>query len=128
MGKAKRSDREYTREQRLVQENQRLKKELSRLRKQLARLDLDRYDQVREIIQEHYQNERKQEGEEMLERLKQTWACKVPGCEGFLEIVIYTKRSEPYYFRKCNASNCNNRTLPKKYTEDVKGIKKQEET
>lgn len=120
MGKSQRNGREITREQRLIHENQRLKRQLSHLRKQLARVDLDRYQNLKETIEQHYQEDRAQEGQDILEKLKQEWKCREPNCEGFLEIFLYTKVDSTYYYRKCNC--CNNRTKSQKYTPEVKGI------
>ena len=118
MGKSKRADGEISREQRLVKENQGLKRENARLRKLLARVDLDRYGQVREIIEEHY-SERKDEGQEILDKMKEEWRCRK--CEaGYLEIFLFNKINSTYYYRKCNS--CPNRTKSKKHTPDVKGI------
>jgi hypothetical protein len=119
VGKSKRGSKEYSREQKLIHENKRLKRELSQLRKQLARIDLDRYDTVKEMIQEHYQEERAQEGQDILDNLKKSWTCHE--ChEGHLEIILYNKLDSTWYFRKC--VNCGNRTKSQKYTPDVKGI------
>jgi hypothetical protein len=122
VGKSRRGNREFTREQKLVHENKRLKKELAQLRKQLARIDLDRYDTVREMIQEHYQEEKAQQGLEILENLKKTWACK-ECADGHLEIFLYNKVGTTWYYRICsNAPKCKNRTLAQKYSPEVKGI------
>lgn len=119
MGKARTDKKGYTREQRLIKENQQLKRQVSALRKQLARVDLDRYDTVKEIIELHYQDEKAQQGQEILENLKKIWACKE--CDGHLEIKLYSKMGETWYFRQCN--NCSNRTKGKKYdNKTVKGI------
>lgn len=119
MGKSKRSDREYSKEQRLVKENKQLKQQVAQLRKQLARIDLDRYSSVKEMIEEHYQEDKAQEGQDILEKLKKEWECHE--ChEGQLEIILYNKLDSTWYFRKCNS--CNNRTKSQKYSPDVKGI------
>jgi hypothetical protein len=122
VGKSRRGDKEFTREQKLVHENKRLKKELAQLRKQLARIDLDRYDTVREMIEEHYQEDKAQQGQEILENLKKTWACKECS-DGHLEIFLYNKVGTTWYYRICsNAPKCKNRTLAQKYSPEVKGI------
>lgn len=116
MGKSTRGDREYSRLQEVIHENKRLKRELSSLRKQLTRIDLDRHAYVKEIIDEHYAKEDQEETTgKMLKRLKEEWKCRK--ChDGFLEIRIYTKINEAYYFRQCN--NCSNRTKSQKYVPD----------
>ena len=75
MGKARTDRYGHTREQKLIQENRLLKRQVSSLRKQLARIDLDRYDAVKEMIQEHYKEDRAEEGREILENLKKSWIC-----------------------------------------------------
>ena len=124
MGKSKYGDKEFTKEQRLTQENQKLKREIGRLRKILARVDLDRYDQVREIIEEHYAEERAEEGQQILSNLKQKWKCFE--CEeGFLEITLFNKINDTWYFRRCNC--CGHRTKSQKYDSNrVSGILKDE--
>lgn len=125
MGKSRRGAKEFTREQRLNHENQRLKREIGRLRKELARMDLDRYGTVKEIIEEQFQEERAAQGQQILENLKNTWACSIEGCGGHLEIFTFNKVGSTWYYRICsNAPRCKNRTKSQKYTPDVKGIMK----
>lgn len=122
MGKARTDRSGHTREQRLSHENQQLKKQLCALRKRLARIDLDRYDLVKEMIHEHYQEDRAEQGEQILESLKKTWSCKTCG-DGFLEIFIYSRAGETWYYRICNnAPDCPNRTKSQPYLPSVKGI------
>lgn len=125
MGKSRRGSKEFTKEQRLLKENRQLKQQVSQLRKQLARIDLDRYHTVREMIEECRQEDRVESAQDLLDSLKKDWACKKPGCEGYLEINIYSKMGNPHYFRKC--TECPNRTVAKKYTPEVRGIVKKTE-
>lgn len=120
MGKSRRGTKEFTREQRLVNENKRLKRELANARKQLARIDLDRYDTIREMVEEHRDTKEQPEfGAEFLENLKKTWLCN--DCrQGYLEIIVYSKLGNPWYYRQCN--HCPNRTKAQKHSPDVKGI------
>ena len=122
MGKARYSGKELTAIQEIKYENQRLKRENDLLRKQLARVDLDKYSQLKKTIKKHYQKEEKKQGDDILDKVRQEWRCKEPECAGFLEIFLYNKQSETWYFRKCSESGCKNRTVTKKYTPDVKGI------
>jgi hypothetical protein len=116
LGKSIRGDKEYSRLQEALYENKRLKREIASIRKQLARLDLDRHDYVKNIIDEHYAREDQEEtAEKMLRRLKEEWRCK--NCQdGYLEINLYMRAGETYYFRKCNT--CENRTKGQKYSPD----------
>lgn len=123
MGKSRRGSREISREQKLVHENKRLKREVSSLRKQLARLDLDRFTNVRELIEESYTAGQTSAGTEVIETLKKTWACKECN-EGYLEIILYNKLSDTWYYRKC--TSCNHRTKSQKYDPNrVEGIIKE---
>lgn len=122
MGKSRRGDKEFSKEQKLVHENKQLKKQVASLRKELARIDLDRYSSVKEMIEEHYQEDRAEEGQNILDRLKKEWACR-ECTEGQLEIILYNKLDSTWYFRKCNC--CPNRTKSQRYTPDVKGILKE---
>jgi hypothetical protein len=123
MGKARTNSRGKTVEQQLRLENQQLKKQISSLRKQLMRIDLDRYSTVKDMIEECYTEEKLATGKEILENIKKQWLCKI--CEvGHLEIFIYNRAGQMYYYRVCSeAPNCANRTLGKPYTAgNVKGI------
>ena len=123
MGKSRRSDKEYTREQRLSKENKQLKRELAHLRKQISRIDLDRYETVTKMCADYQESERFQENmaenTSGVDQLKKTWACNE--CQvGWLEITLYSKLGETYYFRKC--ISCNHRTKGKRYSAEIKGI------
>lgn len=122
MGKARTDRRGYTREQALIQENRMLKKQVASLRKQLARLDIDRLSIAREVIEEHYREEKTDEKREILDNLKRIWACRK--CEdGHLEIFIFNRGLNTFYYRICsNSPICLNRTKSKQYTPNVKGI------
>lgn len=117
MGKSTRTgSKEYTRLQEVLHENSKLKREISSLRKQLARLDLDRHSYVKDIMDEHYAREDQEESaEKMLKRLKEEWRCK--NCQdGYLEVNIYMKAGDAWYYRKCNC--CENRTKGRRYSPD----------
>lgn len=125
MGKSKRGDREFSKEQKLIHENRILKRHVASLRKELARVDLDRYEKLKETIEEHYQEDRAQEGLDILEKVKSEWKCHENGCDGFLEIFTYNKVGDTWYYRICSAAPaCKNRTKAQKYTLDVRGIKR----
>ena len=125
MGKSKRTDREFTREQKLVRENRQLKQELGHLRKQIARLDASRIETIKDMCADYEESKRFNENVgdmgSSLERLKKEWACKECKDEGFLEINLYPKLGQTWYYRKCNS--CPHRTLGQRYDEkSVKGI------
>lgn len=124
MGKSRRGNKELGREQKLIHENKRLKRDLAQLRKQMARIDLDRFDTLREMIEENQTAEQPEFGAEFLENLKKTWLCN--DCrQGYLEIILYSKRENAWYYRKC--TSCPNRTKSQKYSPSVLGIIKKVE-
>lgn len=119
MGKSRRGTKEFTREQRLLNENKKLKQQVAQLRKQLARLDLDRYDSIKEMLEEHNSENQPEFGAEFLDNLKKTWLCN--DCRnGYLEIILYNKVESTWYYRLC--TNCPNRTKSQKYSPEVRGI------
>lgn len=120
MGRSRRGEKELTREKQLIHENQRLKREVGRLRKALARFDLDRYETVKEAVEEHEERQGLPTTENLLASMKKDWACKEPNCNGYLEIVRYNKINSTWYYRACTV--CKNRTLAKKYAPSVRGI------
>lgn len=123
MGKSRRGSKEFSREQKLIHENKRLKREVSSLRKQLARLDLDRFNTVREMIEDAHAEVQASVGKEVIETLKKAWACKECN-EGYLEIILFNKLSDTWYYRACNS--CSHRTKSQKYDPNrVKGIVKE---
>ena len=122
MGKYKRSDKEYAREKQLSHENKNLKVEIVRLRKLLSQAGLDSYEDLKRVIETHSIDNGPKNSKDVADRLKEDWRCTgTPGCEGYLEIVIFNKIDQEYYFRKC--SNCFHRTRSQKYNSNtVKGI------
>lgn len=125
MGKSKRGDKEFTKEQRLIQENRVLKRHVASLRKQLARVDLDKFSSLKETIEQHYQEDSTQQGLDILEKVKKEWACQSPGCDGYLEIFTYNKVGDTWYYRVCsNNPGCKNRTKSQRYSPEVRGIRR----
>lgn len=129
MGKSTRGVKEFTREQKLSKENRQLKRELSHLRKQIARLDLEDLEAAKQLYFDKEEKERLNESipdvSSNLEALKKDWACKE--CTvGWLEITLYTKCGQTFYFRKC--CSCQNRTRGQRYESgSVRGIIKKNE-
>lgn len=121
MGKSRNSrEKEYSREQKLVHENRELKRALSKLRKKLERIDLDRYHEIKEIVEQSYAAENEAQSAHLLADLRKEWMCHECG-KGVLEIFLYNKISETWYYRKCNS--CPHRTKSQKYDpESVEGV------
>jgi len=123
MGKSRRANKEFTREQKLIKENRELKRELVYLRKQISRVDKKSLEVTKKMSKDQEVVSAVKESNDNLEHLKKTWKCDK--CEGYLEITIYSKINETFYFRKCNM--CPNRTKGQRYNCDsVKGIIKNE--
>lgn len=103
-------------------ENDKLKRQISSLRKQLARIDLDRYVHVKTIVEEHMASEEvDQSTQSMLKSMENTWRCNQCN-DGHLQIQLYTKSSETWYYRACS-NECGHRTPCKPYDPNsVKGI------
>lgn len=121
MGKSRTDRKGQTREQRLIKENQSLKKQVQILRKRLARIELSRYENVKEAVEDHERNSGLPTTQDLLEALKETWRCKKDSCKGYLEVYLFNKIDTVWYYRKCNC--CDNRTKSQKYDpKSVKGI------
>lgn len=116
MGKSRRGDKEFSKEQKLIHENRQLKREVSRLRKELARIDIAEMD--REGL-EVADIEEKTEKLSKTQALKQKWLCN--SCqEGHLEVILYSRMEKTFYFRKC--TKCVHRTGAQEYKPTVEGI------
>ena len=121
MGKNTRGQKEKSKEQELKFENAQLRRQVSSLRRQLARVDLDRYSHIRDMVEEHLLlDEEQKDSSKILEDLKASWTC-YDCSQGHLEIIIYSKAGQTWYYRKC--TNCAKRTKAKVYSEKVKGIR-----
>jgi hypothetical protein len=122
VGKNTRGNKEFSREQRLIKENRQLKRELAHLRKQIARIDVDRFEAIKELCQEDEENFKntQEDPNSNIEALKREWSC-LKCKSGWLEIILYSKLGQTFYYRKCN--KCDHRTKGKRYnSESVKGI------
>lgn len=123
MGKSKRGNKEFTREQRQQKEIKQLKRELSHLRKQISRIDLEGLEVAKQMVFENEEKERFNESvgpaNASSDQLKEIWKCNECS-EGWLEITLYSKVGETHYYRKC--CSCSHRTKGKRYDHTVKGI------
>jgi len=106
------SDKEQDLIQRLQHENDKLKRQNKRLRKQFQRVDLDRYENIKDIIKKHYEEDAEQNFIEEQKQLKKQWECHACG-EGFLKLYTINRRDKMVYYRKC--TECSNRTDIKPY-------------
>jgi len=119
MKKRQLDKKEQNQLQRLQRENEKLKRTIASLRKQLSRLDIDQYQNLKEIIESQEVFETNLNKQEELNKLKKKWECH--GCgRDYLKLIIVPRLDGVRYFRRC--TTCGNRTKMKKYTEDVEGL------
>lgn len=119
MKRRKYSRKEQDDLQKIKRENDKLKKQVSSLRKQLARIDINRYENLQDLIHKYD----KQEVEENIKNDAKTqenrWKCHK--CDsGILILKIFERADGIVYYRKCNG--CPNKTTLKKWDESVEGI------
>jgi hypothetical protein len=111
--------KEYDELQKLKHENQKLKKQVAALRKQITRIDIDRYENLKHLIDKYDNLENKASIKKEKDKLKQKWQCF--DCKTGIMYVYTTFRVDgQHYYRKCN--NCNNKTKLKPYTANVEGL------
>lgn len=122
--RVKRSGRELDMLDRLKAENKKLKSQVAQLRKLITKFDLERYNDVKEILEANERLEERFEKQEARKQLKRTWECW--DCrEGVLKIVVFPRRDGVFYFRKC--TSCDKRTKLQPYTNKVTGLKEEDE-
>lgn len=106
--------------QKTKRENQKLKRQITALRKQLQRVDLERYENLKDLIYKNSKEDIEDKIKKEREKLKKDWECHT--CRvGFMKIHTISRRDGLFYYRKC--TKCDNRTPTKPYNEKVEGIK-----
>ena len=105
--------------QKLKRENDRLKKQVSSLRKQIARTDIDRYENLQDLIHKFDKEELAENLESQKKEQEKKWKCHKCS-EGILRLKVFERLDGIMYFRKCDC--CPNRTPMKKWNENVEGI------
>ena len=114
------NDKEFDLLQRLKYDNEKLKRQNKTLRKQLQRVDIDRYENLKNIIHKHCAEDLEEELKSEHKKLMKQWECRE--CEeGFLKLYTISRRDGVFYYRKC--TECSNRTPTKPYTDKIEGIK-----
>jgi len=85
------------------------------IRKQLKRIDLDRYHDLRDLVEKQYREDEEITNDTNNEKkLKEAWRCH--RCiEGYLKILLIPRLDGIYYLRKCSSDECKNRTKMKRY-------------
>ena len=118
MGKQKKL-KEFDELQRLKYENKKLKKQISQLRKQLAKIDVDRYQNLKELVEAQQKEDKELEEKIKREKLKEKWKCYE--CkEGYLRLMIFHRPDGDFYYRRC--TRCGHKTKLQRYNKDVDGI------
>jgi len=120
----KKTDKEFTTEQKLKKENKKLKKQIAQLRKIINRIDLDQYDNLKNTIikQELEEKEKKSIDRATKDQAQKEEAWKCYNCNmGVLRLIIFENRVGIRYYRCCD--NCSKRTKAKTYNDKVDGIK-----
>jgi DNA-directed RNA polymerase subunit M/transcription elongation factor TFIIS len=120
MGRRNRyADKELDELQKVKYENKRLKKQIASLRKQLQRVDIDRYENLKDLLYKHANEDLEEKIKVQKQKLKKQWECHV--CRaGFMKIHTINRRDGLVYYRKC--TECDNRTKIKPYNNKVEGI------
>lgn len=115
--KSKYTDREQDIIDKYKRENQKLKEQISKLRKQISRIDLDRYENIKNLINQDEASEKQSTQEVGDSEIKKLWHCF--HCDSdHLRMVTFERRDGIFYYRKCNS--CNHRTKTKRLTKDTK--------
>ena len=119
------ADKELDQLQKLKYENKLLKKRISTLRKQLQRVDIDRYQNLKDLLYKHANEDLAAKIKAEKEKLKKEWECRE--CRtGFMKIHTISRLDGVFYYRKCTNDSCGHRTKTKPYTDNVEGIKDDE--
>jgi hypothetical protein len=107
MGRSRntRSDKEFSKEQKLAHENRELRKALAKLRKKLDRMDHEAHEEIQEVLEEAQAAERQAEQENE----KKPISIRCDDCgKGNLAIFQYQKITEPMCYWQCGL--CGYRT------------------
>lgn len=112
--KTQRGDKEYDLLEKLKHENKKLKKEVTSLRKVIDRMDIERYENLRELVDQQREEEKRKRKERAKEKERQCYQCG----KGHMQLHIFDRLDGVFYYRACTL--CENRTRMKKYHKDVK--------
>jgi len=118
-GKRPVGDGEIKEIQRLKLENQKLKKQIASLRKQLNRIDIDRYQYIKDMLENQAEEDQQFEVDRELDDIKKHWECEVCARD-YLRIIVIRKGNGVFYMRRC--PTCMHKTKLKKFTHEVEGI------
>lgn len=103
--------------QKLKRENSKLKKQISLLRKQISRLDVDRYQNVKELLEKQAEEDAQEYIIKEKENAEKQWRCWDCG-EGILRTKRLHRLDGSFYFRQCDNNKCKKRTRTKPIPQD----------
>jgi hypothetical protein len=120
----KRGSKEFDLLDRLKHENRKLKRANDALHKQLSRVDLQKFNNLSNLVDKQRREADAQESISKKEALKKKWLCHQ--CErDFLKLFIWDHPVKGLvYYRQCS---CGHKTRMKPYTDAVEGIKAEED-
>lgn len=105
--RTRRGGTEFDQLARLKYENKKLKRQIKQLRKVIDRLDLDRYNNVKRILEQNERLEKEEARRLLKEQLEKKWKCW--DCnDGVLHRKEVLRRDGAFYYRLCD--NCKKRT------------------
>ncbi len=117
MRRRRMADSELDEIQIVRRENRKLKQQISQLRKQISRIDVDRFQNLKELLDA----QDRQDAEEAaarrqaeLDRAWECWDCR----QGTLKLSIIERRDGVWYNRYCQ--ECGKRTKLQRYNDKVK--------
>lgn len=117
--KSRNYDRETDKLDKLKFENEKLKRQIKSLRKQLAKVDIDRYQSLKELLEEQEAEDSTLDVKSRHDDLKKKWECH--SCkEDYLRLVVVPRLDGMFYFRRCP---CGHKTKLKKFIDGVEGLK-----
>lgn len=108
-----RGEKEYDLLDRLKHENRKLKRENASLKKALSRIDIERFENLKELVDQQRQEEKNKEKKK---ESQNKWNCYQCG-KGHMQLHIFNRRDGVFYYRSCTL--CEHRTRMKKYHKDV---------
>jgi len=112
-------DKEFDQPQRLKAENKKLKRELARLKKELSRIDIDRFNNLKDLVEVQRSEDNMLQKESERENLMKRWIC-FKCKEDSLRLLIFNRLDGIFYYRRC--PSCGHRTKMKKYKEGIEGV------
>ena len=105
---------DFSREEKLKFENKKLKREVAQLRRTIKKMDVDRYHNIQDIVNQTREDEA--EAKATSKKMLAKWKCHECS-EGHMAYIPVSRKDGMFYYRKC--TECDNRTKMKKETKDT---------